>query len=222
MTKKKILERISSSLKQFLFLIIKFFFYGAITLIPVFFIIWLLNFFSGTEAINPKIVLRMVLEKIFPKAVVFNWVVGITLFLIIIVIGALSPLVTRNIHSWIKKLMDNLLKEKIKGQHQRLVVFEFRKGIWILGIITGYIKGSKNLEGGKILKIFVPNVPIPLTGFSPILVQEKYVIRIDSTFDEIINIYTSGGILAPERIPELVAKLGRNKTTLEINKKRNK
>lgn len=220
MTKKKILERISNSLRQFLFSTIKFFFYGVITLIPIFFILWLLNFFSGTEAINPKIVLRMVLEKIFPKAVIFNWVVGITLLLIIIAIGALSPLVTRNIHSWIKKLMDNLLKEKIKGQHQRLVVFEFRKGIWVLGIITGYIKGSENLEGGKILKIFVPNVPIPITGFSPILVQEEYVIRIDSTFDEIINIYTSGGILAPERIPELVAKLQKRKIISKLSKER--
>jgi uncharacterized membrane protein len=214
MTKKKILERISSSLRQFLFSTIKFFFYGVITLIPIFLILWLLNFFSGTEAINPRIVLRMALEKIFPKAVIDNWVVGITLFLIIIAIGALSPLVTKNIHSWIKKLMDNLLKGKIGGKHQGLVACEFRKGIWILGIITGYIKGSENLEGGKILKIFVPSVPIPITGFSPILIQEKDVIRISATFDEIINIYTSGGILAPERIPELVAELKKRKEVL--------
>jgi uncharacterized membrane protein len=206
MTKKKILEQIFNFPRQFLFSTIKFFFYGLITLIPVFLIIWLLSFFSGTEAINPKIVIRMALEKIFPETIIPDWTIGITLFLIIIFIGLLSPFVTRNIHSWIKKLMDNLLK----GKHQGLVVFELGEGVWLLGIITGYIKGSENLKGGKILKIFLPGVPVPVTGFSPILVQEKKVIKVKASFDEIIHIWTSGGILAPESIPELVAKL-RNK-----------
>lgn len=219
MTKKKILESISNSLKQFLFSIIKFFFYGIITLIPVFFIIWLFNFFSGAETVNLKTVLRMVLEKIFPKAVIFNWVVGITLLLIIIAIGALSPFITKKLYFWIGKLAKNLLREKIKEQSYGTVMFELTKGVWLPGIITGYIKGSENLKGGKILKIFVSTSPVPGSGYLTFH-QEKGLIKTNLPPDEIINGIISAGILAPEKIPELVAELERREIISEKNKEK--
>ena len=214
MTKKKILEYISNSLKGFLISAIKIFFYGIIALVPILIILWLFSLFGDLKEI-----LELILEKVSPGIEIPGWIAGIILFLIIIGIGALAPFVTKKLYFWIGKLTKNLLRRKIKEQYYGTVIFEFRKEIWVPGIITGYIKGSEFLKGGRLLKIFCPTTPTPVTG-QLFIVQEKKVIRINLTLNEVINTYTSGGILAPQRIPELVAELEKREAILEASKEK--
>ena len=212
---RRVKRYVSNHLMHFLILVMKFFFYGIIALIPILLILWLFNLFWGGEVISLKGMLELVLGRIFSGVEISDWIIGITLFLIIIGIGILSPLVSKRIYSWIGGLLQRLLRGRMEEQYQGTVLYEpFRKGYFRVGVVTGYLKGTEHLKGGKVLKVFLPSVPIPLTGFAPDLVQEKDVIYTNLPADEVINTYTSGGILAPKRIPELVAELERRETEL--------
>lgn len=210
-----------NSLKFFLVQIIKFLFYGVITLIPVLIILWLFSLFWGTGTVSLKEILELVLERVPLGVEVSEWMIGLTLCLIIIGIGALSPLVSKGIYSWIGRLVRGLLRGKVKEQYYGTVLYEpFRKGFFKVGVITGYVKDTEHLKGGRVLRIFQASVPIPITGPAPDLVQEKDVIHVSLAADEVVSTYTSGGILAPERIPELVAELERREEISERDKKR--
>ncbi len=197
---------------------------GLITLIPVLIVCWLLGFFWGDGMFILRNIMALVLRRLFPGIVMKEWMIGLGLILTILFVGLISSSIFKRIYACIGRLIGKLIQKSLMGkikeqyQNQGMVIFEFMEGIWVSGIIVGYIAGSEKLKGGKFLKIFIPNVPIPLTGFSPIFVQESKVIHIDLPLDEVLNTYISGGILFPKKLPELVKKLEQREMMSELNK----
>lgn len=214
MHKKRIKDILGFS-KGFLVSTLKIFFYGVITLIPILFVFWLFNMFLGGEVVNLRRVLEAILGMIFPGIKIFEWVVVLTLFLIIVGIGGLSPVLSKKIYSWIGKLIQKLLWGRVKKKGKATVIYEpYRKGFWKVGVVVGYLQGTEHLTGGRVLKIFQASVPIPVTGPAPDLVQEKDVIYVNLPAHEVLNTYTSAGILSPKKIPELVSELERREKEL--------
>ncbi|RLC37754.1 MAG: hypothetical protein DRH33_05540 [Candidatus Nealsonbacteria bacterium] len=192
---------------------------GIVALIPILLALWLFGLFWGKEMITLQKVLEVILGKLFPGILVADWMIGVSLLFLILLIGTISTPLSRQIYRFVGRLIQHALQEKIKEQRQGTVVFEyFRKGIWVVGIVVGYLEGSEQLKGGRILKVFVPSVPVILTGLAPIFIQEKDVIYIDLPVDELLNTFISGGLIAPTKIPELVAELDqREKNKEELN-----
>lgn len=217
------MKKLNAALMKLLRVFLSFFGKGLITLMPVLIVCWLFGFFWGDGMFILRDIIAFVSRRLFPEIVMEEWKIGLGLILTILFIGLISSSVFKRIYACAGRLIGKLIQKSLIGkikeqyQNQGMVIFEFRKGIWVSGIIVGYIAGSEKLKGGRFLKIFIPNVPIPLTGFSPIFIQESKVIHIDIPLDEVFNTYISGGILAPKKLPELVRELEKRETISKID-----
>lgn len=78
-----------------------------------------------------------------------------------------------------------------------VLVDYFRPDTWVIGFVTGEI----NAEGtGKtFLKVFIPTVPNPTSGFLVIL-KESQVKNPGWTVEEAMKMVISGGIIGPDNI----------------------
>ncbi|MCK5378589.1 MAG: DUF502 domain-containing protein [Acidobacteria bacterium] len=83
-------------------------------------------------------------------------------------------------------------------QFQRVVAIEYpRRGCYSLGFATsdGLQKVAKH-TGSKLLAVFVPTSPTPITGWT-VMVPEEEVISLELTVDEAIRFILSCGVLTP-------------------------
>jgi len=192
--------------------LVKFFFYGLIALAPVLLILWMISIFFGVD-LNLVDLLKILLGNFLPgiKVQYIRAVSGLVLIIVIFVLGIVSSILGKGlgkgVYFWIEKLFQKSLQKHKYG----IVAFQyFRKEIWVVGFVTGYIEESKDLPGGRILKVFVPGVPVPATGAAPILIQEKDVIYLNISIEEAVNMFISAGFVGVHALPELVERLKEN------------
>ena len=79
-----------------------------------------------------------------------------------------------------------------------VLVNVFQQGFWAVGFVTGTVKNHKN-PNEQYLKIFIPNVPNPTSGFVFVM-KESQTIDPKWTVDEALKIIISGGIIGPEEM----------------------
>ena len=214
------MKKLNAALMKLLRVFLSAFGKGIITLVPILIIFWLLGLFLGDGMITMRDIIFSILRRLFPE--VKEWMIGLGLILTILFLGLITSSVFKQIYACIGELIQKSLRRKINegsgivvNERYGIALFEyFRKNIWVLGVVVGYIKGSEKLKGGKILKIFIPSVPVVLTGMAPIFIQEKNVIFIKMSLDVLLNTFISGGLLFPKKLPELVKKLKQK----ELNK----
>jgi len=85
-----------------------------------------------------------------------------------------------------------------KQAFKRTVLVEhFRPGLWSIAFVTGELRDPKS--GTKLLKIFVPTAPNPITGFL-VFVPEGQVRDLSWTIQEAMNAVISGGIISPDEL----------------------
>jgi len=90
-----------------------------------------------------------------------------------------------------------------KQVFQRVVLVEpMLKGSYLLGFVTSSL--TDNVSGEKFLKVFVPTVPNPTTGFL-FMLKESQIIETNWTTEEAMKVIVSGGIIGPE---DIKAKFG--------------
>ena len=85
---------------------------------------------------------------------------------------------------------------------KQVVLMEYpRKGIYSIGFITNK-SSSKITEktGKKLVNVFIPSSPSPLTGFT-IIAPEEEAISLDITIEEATRILVSGGMVNPDDFP---------------------
>lgn len=82
----------------------------------------------------------------------------------------------------------------------KVVLVEYpRKGIWTVGLMTGYtMEKIEALIGRPSVTIFIPSSPTPFTGYT-ITVPADEVTELPITLDEAIRFVVSGGVLVPPR-----------------------
>jgi uncharacterized membrane protein len=73
----------------------------------------------------------------------------------------------------------------------------FKPGVWVIGFVTGQIKNDET--GEDFLKIFIPTVPNPTSGFL-VIVRASQVRETHWTVEEAIKMVLSAGIIGPTSI----------------------
>ena len=107
--------------------------------------------------------------------------------------------VVRNIYLAIKQLVEAIFAQNSRGFKRVVLVEGPRKGIWIVGFLTGVTEGEvQDKTKERVVNVFVPTTPNPTTGLY-LLVPEKDVITLDMTVEDAFKLIMSGGIVTPPR-----------------------
>ncbi len=86
-----------------------------------------------------------------------------------------------------------------KQVFKRAVLVEYLKpGMWTIGFVTGTIIDRKD-EKEKLLKVFVPTPPNPISG-TMVVVKESQTRDPGWSIDEALSAVLSGGIIGPEEL----------------------
>ncbi len=104
---------------------------------------------------------------------------------------------TRNIYPQVKQVTDYFFgKEGL--QFSQVVAVEYpRKGIWSMGLVTsGGMKCLAEEAGERMLTLFIPSSPTPMTGYT-ITVKKSEVVELPMSIDEAFRFTISGGMILP-------------------------
>lgn len=96
-----------------------------------------------------------------------------------------------------KQISDTLALPEKQIFKKAVLVDYFQPNAWVIGFVTGEIKDEET--GSILLKIFIPTVPNPTSGFLVIL-KESQTKSPNWTVEEAMKMVISGGIIGPETI----------------------
>lgn len=107
--------------------------------------------------------------------------------------------VINTIYGAIKQIFETVMASK-SDAFKEVVMFEYpRKGIWVLGFVTGATKGEvQSLTSNDTVNIFLPTTPNPTSGFL-LFLPKKDVIYLKMSVEEGIKMIVSGGIITPPK-----------------------
>jgi uncharacterized membrane protein len=101
-----------------------------------------------------------------------------------------------------KQLIQAITLPQVKG-FKEVVMFEYmRKGLFAIGFATSKVKFESDRAGKrKMVGIFVPSTPTPISGFLVFLPEDE-IIHLDMSIEEAVKILVSGGIVMPSELTE--------------------
>ncbi len=191
-----------------------YFLTGLLVILPLFitgYVIWFL--IRGMD-----IILDYLPPKYLPETYLNFRIPGLGLMLVIILV-CMVGILTRNIagrkvvdlweviveriplariiYSGVKQLLETVFLQKTDA-FKRVALLEYpRRGIYVLGFITGESKGEiQTRTEKKMINVFVPTTPNPTSGFY-ILIPEEDLTILKMTVEEAFKLIISGGIIAP-------------------------
>lgn len=97
----------------------------------------------------------------------------------------------------IGKQLSTSLSLPEKQLFKKVVLVEFKSGVWAIGFVTGTIQSHKT--GEELFKVLLPTVPNPTTGFV-IVVKASETIDSKWSVDEALKLVISGGIIGPDDV----------------------
>lgn len=106
------------------------------------------------------------------------------------------PLI-RNVYNTVKQIRDTFVQQQ-KAVFQQSVLIEYpRKGVWVLGFLTGRGKGEiAHRTDADLVNIFVPTTPNPTSGFLLMLPREEIQL-LDMSIPDAMKLIISGGAVVP-------------------------
>lgn len=96
-----------------------------------------------------------------------------------------------------KQISDTLGLPEKQIFKKAVLVDYFKSDVWIIGFVTGELMDEES--GGYLLKVFIPTVPNPTSGFL-IILKESQTKNPNWTVEEAIKMVISGGIIGPETL----------------------
>ncbi len=97
----------------------------------------------------------------------------------------------------IKKIFNFLFSPQTSGFRKVALIEYPREGIYCLGFVTNKSSGVIDKKSGrKMVNVFIPSSPSPLTGFV-VMVPEEDISFLDMTIKEATGIIVSGGMVTP-------------------------
>jgi uncharacterized membrane protein len=108
----------------------------------------------------------------------------------------------RGIYHSIKQIVATMFSGE-RGKFKGVVAVEFpRKGSWAIGFTSGDAPGpvSHISPGDELVNVFVPNTPIPTSGFF-IMVPSSEIRPLDMAVDDAFKLIISGGIVDETGLP---------------------
>jgi uncharacterized membrane protein len=110
--------------------------------------------------------------------------------------------IVRPLYNGIKQIL-HTFSERGKSNFLQVVLVEFpQKGMKAMGFVTSEFSGK---SGEKLLTVFIPHTPNPITGFLEI-VREEDVIRTNISVDDAMKMVVSAGTASPAEIGEKFSK----------------
>ena len=106
--------------------------------------------------------------------------------------------IVRNLYSAMKQLFEAVFRRD-KTSFQEVVLVEYpRKGIWVIGFVTGTTKGEvQQGTTDAVANVFVPTTPNPTSGF--LLFVPRGDLRIlTMSVEEGIKMVVSAGMITPD------------------------
>ena len=198
-------------MKKFLIHLGSYILRGLLAVIPVFLCwsaIWLLRKFIDQQVLKflaqyidirqiPGLGILLLLASLYIIGLIFSNVVGRQLFRFIDNIAERIPII-KFIYGIGKQISDTLSVTDPQKQafKKTVLVNTFNGNGWMVGFVTGSIK---DLNGGELLRVFVPSSPHPLTGIV-FIVKPSQTIDCGWTVEEALKMVVSIGIISPEVI----------------------
>ena len=108
----------------------------------------------------------------------------------------------RNIYVAIKQLMETLFSRRDKNFSDVVLVEYPRKGVWVIGFVTGEGSGEIQVKTEQtLINVFVPTTPNPTSGFL-LFVPKNELISLEMSVEEGFKLAISGGIVIPPWPPK--------------------
>jgi uncharacterized membrane protein len=120
------------------------------------------------------------------------------------------PLV-RTIYSTAKQMSVSILQGGHEFQHVVLVEYP-RRGLYQIGFVTGMIEGPLQEEltarvGERVLNVFVPATPNPMSGYL-VMLPERDIHYLPMSVQDGLKLVISGGLATPAQRREGLARRG--------------
>ena len=106
--------------------------------------------------------------------------------------------VVRSIYGAIKQIMETVMSTNSESFREVVLVEYPRKGIWVIGFVTGQTKGEvRTLNKETLINVFIPTTPNPTSGFL-LFVPKKDLIYMKMKVEDAVKMVISGGIVTPK------------------------
>ena len=115
--------------------------------------------------------------------------------------------VVRSLYGAIKQIFETVFANQSEA-FREVVMLEYpRKGMWVIGFLTGRSKGEVQAKTTKndVYNVFVPTTPNPTSGFL-LFVPEKDITRMDMSVEDGLKLVVSAGIVTPDKVGKLQGK----------------
>lgn len=104
--------------------------------------------------------------------------------------------VARTVYMAAKQLVEAVARPEAK-RFNRAVLIEYpRRGLYTIGFASGRTQLSTNGQNERLVAVFVPSTPTPVTGYV-VLVPAGEVVELSMSAEEAIKFLVSGGLAAP-------------------------
>jgi len=144
----------------------------------------------------PGLGLLIFIAVLYCTGVIASNVAGRRLFGLLENITGRIPLI--NTAYQVGKQLSGTLALPEKNIFKKAVLVDyFKPGAWVIGFVTGEIFDQKT--GRQLLKIFIPTVPNPTSGFM-VIIGSDMVQETAWTVEEAMKMVISAGIIGPESI----------------------
>jgi uncharacterized membrane protein len=202
-----------------------YFLTGLLVILPIFitgYVIWFLIKAMDTF-------LKYIPTKYLPETYLNIYIPGLGLILGVILIIAVGVLARNIAGRTVLQFWDNLIdriplarilyssvKQLLQAfffqnsdSFQRVALVEYpRRGIYVLGFITGESRGEAQEKiNKKMINVFIPTTPNPTSGFY-ILVPEGDLTMLDMSVEDAFKLLISGGLVSPNEIKNRRRKKG--------------
>jgi len=105
--------------------------------------------------------------------------------------------VVRSIYGASKQILETIISSQSDAFREVVLVEYPRKGLWVIGFVTGGTKGEVNRRINiDMVNVFVPTTPNPTSGFL-LFCPRKDVVFMEMTVEEAVKLVVSGGIVTP-------------------------
>ncbi|MBF0522802.1 MAG: DUF502 domain-containing protein [Candidatus Omnitrophica bacterium] len=184
-------------------------FRGILAAIPLglsFFVIWFFYVMVDRKVVNlihkvigfriPGLGILLVLFSLYIIGYLASNVIGRRFFSLLENISNRIPII-KTTYQVGKQLSSTLSLPEGQVFKRVVLVDYFKPDVWVIGFVTGSLEEKTTKE--KFLKVFVPHVPSPTSGFL-VIVKESQVRDSAWTVEEGIRMVISGGLIGPETI----------------------
>lgn len=109
--------------------------------------------------------------------------------------------IVRFVYGSVKQLVQALTVPQNKSFKSVVMVEYPRKGAYALGFLVNELRATQLERGSRLLSVFIPSTPTPISGFV-ILFPKEEVVHLSMTIEEGIKFFVSGSIISPSVLTE--------------------